>query len=117
MSNNKKQSSGNPAAVKGANITKTTPQSTAPQQKSENNTFTFGSMNYILLGIGILLLGIGYLLLSGGGSDDPNVFNDAMFNNRRLVVAPLVIVAGLVVEICAIMFRPKNKDNGEEPQA
>ncbi len=71
--------------------------------------FVFGPMNYILLGIGIVLLGLGYILLSGGGSDDPNVFNPAMFNTRRLVVAPLLIVIGLVVEICAIMFRNKKK--------
>lgn len=71
--------------------------------------FAFGPMNYILLVVGIILLGLGYILLSGGGSDDPNVFNAEMFNTRRMVVAPLMIVAGLVVEICAIMFRPKNK--------
>ncbi|MBQ6096900.1 MAG: DUF3098 domain-containing protein [Bacteroidales bacterium] len=67
-------------------------------------------MNYILLVAGIVLLGLGYILLSGGGSDDPNVFNPAMFNSQRMVVAPILIVVGLVVEICAIMFRPKNKE-------
>ena len=75
--------------------------------------FAFGPMNYILVGVGIVLLGLGYILLSGGGSDDPTVFNDAMFNDRRMVVAPLMIVIGLVVEICAIMFRPK-KDKKED---
>lgn len=72
--------------------------------------FAFGPMNYILLAVGIVLLGLGYILLSGGSSDDPNVFNAEMFNSRRMVVAPLMIVAGLVVEICAIMFRPKSKE-------
>lgn len=72
--------------------------------------FAFGPMNYILLVAGIVLLGLGYILLSGGGSDDPNVFNPAMFNSQRMVVAPILIVVGLVVEICAIMFRPKNKE-------
>ncbi|MBP5548018.1 MAG: DUF3098 domain-containing protein [Bacteroidales bacterium] len=66
-------------------------------------------MNYILLVLGIVFLGLGYILLSGGGSDDPNVFNDAMFDKRRMVFAPLMIVGGLVVEICAIMFRSKDK--------
>jgi len=83
----------------------TTNKNNTPEPKSEN--FVFGTMNYILLGIGIVLLGLGYILLCGGGSDDPNVFNPAMFDNRRLVVAPLFIVIGLVVEICAIMFRSK----------
>ena len=96
--------------------TKTTkPAATKPsttEPKAPIN-FAFGPMNYILLAIGIVLLGLGYILLSGGGSDDPNVFNDAMFNNRRLVVAPLMIVIGLVVEICAIMFRPKKKKGND----
>ena len=77
--------------------------------ETPSDKFVFGPINYILLAAGIILLGLGYILLSGGGSDDSNVFNPAMFDTRRLVVAPLTIVAGLVVEICAIMFRPKDK--------
>ena len=86
---------------------KTPPTKPAANETKTPTNFVFGPMNYILLAAGIVLLGIGYILLSGGGSDDPSVFNDAMFNTRRLVVAPLVIVIGLVVEICAIMFRQK----------
>ena len=56
---------------------------------------------------GLLVLVAGFLLLSGGGSDDPQVFNYAMFDWRRLVAAPVVIVAGVVVEIVAIMGRFK----------
>lgn len=67
----------------------------------------FGKLNYILMGVGIALLAIGYLLLSGGGSDDPNVFNPAMFDSRRLVWAPILIVIGFVVEIVAIMYKKK----------
>ncbi|MBR3784421.1 MAG: DUF3098 domain-containing protein [Bacteroidales bacterium] len=67
----------------------------------------FGTVNYILMGAGILLLALGYILLSGGGSDDPNVFNPAMFNSRRLVWAPILIVLGFVVEIVAIMYKSK----------
>lgn len=88
-------------------VAKGAPVGSANTEKKDFN-FTFGPMNYILLAVGIVLLGLGYILLSGGGSDDSNVFNPAMFDNRRLVVAPLIIVIGLVVEICAIMFRPKN---------
>ena len=54
---------------------------------------------------GLLVMVAGFLLLSGGGSDDPQVFNYAMFDWRRLVAAPIVIVAGIVVEIVAIMGR------------
>ena len=81
------------------------------EKNSAKASFAFGPMNYILMGVGILLLGLGYILLSGGGSDDPNVFTPAMFDNRRLVAAPIFIVLGLVVEICAIMFRPKETKN------
>ena len=68
---------------------------------------TFGLVNYILMAAGILPLAIGYILLSGGGSDDPNVFNPAMFDVRRLYVAPILIVLGFVVEIVAIMYKKK----------
>ena len=67
-------------------------------------------------GLGILLVGLivmvsGYVLMSGGGSDDPEVFNTAMFDFRRLVAAPLVIILGIVIEIVAIMgkFGKNNK--------
>ena len=48
---------------------------------------------------GLLVLAAGFLLLSGGGSSDPQVFNYAMFDFRRLVAAPIVIIAGIVVEV------------------
>lgn len=62
----------------------------------------------LLAGLGVMVLG--FVLLSGGGSKDPAVFNYAMFDARRLVVAPLVIVAGIAVEIVAIMRVKKPKD-------
>ena len=58
---------------------------------------------------GLLVLAAGFLLLSGGGSDDPQVFNYAMFDFRRLVAAPIVIIAGIVVEVVAIMGKFKDK--------
>ena len=51
---------------------------------------------------GVLVMIAGYILMMGGGSKDPQVFNYAMFDFRRLVAAPLVIVAGIVVVIVAI---------------
>ncbi len=56
---------------------------------------------------GLLVLAAGFLLLSGGGSSDPQVFNYAMFDFRRLVAAPIVIIAGIVVEVVAIMGKFK----------
>ena len=78
------------------------------EEKKENQfSFVFGKVNYILMGIGLVMLALGYILLSGGGSDNPNVFNPAMFDARRLYVAPLLIILGFVVEIVAIMFKSK----------
>ncbi len=63
---------------------------------------------YILAGLGIMV--IGYILMAGGGSDNMNVFNPAIFSFRRIVLAPVVIVAGIAVEIIAIMKVCKCKE-------
>lgn len=62
------------------------------------------------MGIGILLIGLGYILMSGGGSDDPEVFNPEIFNFRRMTIAPITLLAGLVLEVYAIMT-PSTKEN------
>ena len=76
-------------------------------EEKKETTMVFSLVNYILMGTGLVLLAIGYILLAGGGSDDPNVFNPAMFDTRRLYVAPILIVLGFVVEIAAIMYKKK----------
>lgn len=76
-------------------------------EENNNIQLPFGKINYILMGVGIIILALGYILLAGGGSDDPNVFNPAMFDAQRLVWAPILIVLGFVVEIVAIMYKSK----------
>ncbi|MBO4263258.1 MAG: DUF3098 domain-containing protein [Bacteroidales bacterium] len=66
-----------------------------------------------LLLAGLLVMLAGYLLMTGGGSTDPQVFNEAMFDFRRLVAAPVVIVAGIVVEIVALMSCRDGKQENE----
>ena len=56
---------------------------------------------------GLVVMIAGFILLSGGGSKDPDVFNYAMFDARRLVAAPIVIICGIIIEIAAIMGRRK----------
>jgi hypothetical protein len=63
---------------------------------------------------GLLVMVAGYVLMMGGSSPDPNVFNYAMFDARRLVAAPLVILAGIVVVIVAIMGRFEDKKEGKK---
>ena len=53
--------------------------------------------------IGLIVIVSGYILMTGGGSEDPEVFNYAMFDFRRMVAAPTVIILGIVIEIVAIM--------------
>ncbi len=69
------------------------------------------SKNVKIIGIGLLVMVLGFVLMLGGGSSDPNVFNPAMFNARRLVVAPIVIVLGIAAIIFGIMKTPR--DGGE----
>lgn len=60
--------------------------------------------------IGFIVMVSGYILMTGGSSDDPQVFNYAMFDFRRLVAAPVVIVLGIIIEIVAIMKVWKTKE-------
>ena len=77
---------------------------------NEKMPITPKGLKYLL--VGLLVMVSGYILMSGGGSDDPQVFNYAMFDFRRLVVAPLVIILGIIIEIVAIMGVFKsNKEN------
>ena len=63
-----------------------------------------------MLLIGLIVMVSGYILMSGGGSDDPEVFNYSMFDFRRMVAAPVVIILGIVIEVVAIMrvFKKEN---------
>ena len=64
-------------------------------------------LKYLL--VGLLIMVSGYILMMGGGSDDPEVFNYAMFDFRRLVAAPIVIILGIIIEVVAIMGMFKDK--------
>jgi hypothetical protein len=70
--------------------------------------FAFGKENYRLLLIGLVVILIGFLLMIGGGSDDPNVFSEDIFSFRRMTLAPILILAGYIIEIFAIMKKPRD---------
>ncbi len=70
---------------------------------------TFGKQNYQILIGGVVLIILGYLLMIGGGSEDPNVFNPAIFDTQRITIAPMVCLLGFVTIIVAIMWPPKTK--------
>ena len=69
--------------------------------------FALGKENYKLMAIGFAIIVVGFILLAGGGSDDPNVFSEDIFNFRRLTLAPIILFIGFVFEIYAIMKKPK----------
>jgi len=69
--------------------------------------FAFGKTNYQLLVLGVIFLLIGYILMIGGGSNDPNVFSDKIFDFQRLTLAPILLIIGFVIEVFAIMIKPK----------
>ena len=79
-------------------------------ENKEKLNFALGRENYRLLAIGFAIIVIGFLLMLGGKTDDPKVFSDKIFSFRRITLAPLVVLAGFVFEIWAIMKKPKNSD-------
>jgi hypothetical protein len=77
---------------------------------AENKTTPsiFSKDNYIWMGIGALVIAIGMFLMSGGSSNDPTVFNkDEVYSTTRITIAPILILAGLVIEVYAIFKKPK----------
>jgi len=79
------------------------------ENEKNKQQFLFEQINYkiLLIGIGVIILG--FILMSGGGSEDPNVFNDDIFNFRRIRLAPTLVLIGLGIEIYAILLNPHKK--------
>jgi len=79
--------------------------------KKEKNAskpeFLFGKRNYRIMLIGLVIIAIGFILMAGGGSDDPNVFNEEIYNWRRIRLAPMLVIIGLGIQIYAILTTPK----------
>ena len=78
--------------------------------QENNNTFLFGKENYILLIAGAVTVVIGLALMSGGGSEDPNVFNPEIFSFRRITLAPIVMIIGFAVAMVGVFKRPKTEN-------
>jgi hypothetical protein len=80
-----------------------TKQKKSPLEKQ----FLFGKKNYTIMLIGIAIIALGFILMSGGGSNNPNVFNPDIYDFRRIRLAPTLVIIGLVVEIYAILAKSK----------
>ena len=77
------------------------------ESKSE---FIFGKKNYKFLFIGLAFIVIGFILMSGGGSDDPNVFDESIYSWRRIRLAPTLVLIGFGIQVYAILLNP-NKES------
>jgi hypothetical protein len=80
----------------------------AKKTNKEEKGFALGRENFRLMAIGFGIIVVGFLLMIGGKSNDPNEFSDAIFSFRRITLAPLVVLAGFVFEIWAIMKKPRS---------
>ena len=81
--------------------------------EAHSNMPMFGKANYKLMVIGLILMTLGFILMAGGRSPDPNVFDEkAIYSFRRITLAPILIIGGLVVEVFAIMKKTKQETTG-----
>ena len=79
------------------------------QEAKPKAEFIFQRKNYLFMFIGLIFISLGFILMSGGGSDDPNVFNPDIYNFRRIRLAPTLVLIGLGIEIYAILLNPHKK--------
>jgi len=77
-------------------------------ENDEEKGFALGKENLKLLAIGFLIIVIGFVLMTGGKSNDPNVFNKEIFSFRRITLAPIIVLLGFIFEVYAIMKIPKS---------
>ena len=71
--------------------------------------FLFDTINYKFLLIGIGVIALGFIIMSGGGSDNPKVFNEDIFSFRRIRLAPTVVLIGFGITIYSIFKKLENK--------
>ena len=72
----------------------------------EKKKLLFGKRNYKFMLIGIFFIGLGFILMSGGGSEDPNIFNEEIYSFRRIRLAPMLVILGFIIEVYAILTKP-----------
>ncbi|MCX6293191.1 MAG: DUF3098 domain-containing protein [Sphingobacteriales bacterium] len=83
-------------------------ETSVPKNNTSNQSL-FGKENYMLMLAGLLVLGLGFFLMAGGKSSDPKVFDPKeVYSTTRITVAPILIVLGFIIEVVAIMKKPKS---------
>ena len=79
------------------------------REDKNNSSFVFGKRNYKIMIIGLVVIAIGFILMSGGGSENPNIFNAEIYNFRRIRLAPTLVLIGFGIQIYAILSTGKEK--------
>jgi hypothetical protein len=79
-------------------------------ENKQDSGFALGKENYKLLAIGFGIIVFGFILMLGGKSEDPAEFSDKIFSFRRITLAPIIVLAGFVFEIWAIMKKPRDNN-------
>ncbi|NRD21961.1 DUF3098 domain-containing protein [Winogradskyella litoriviva] len=79
------------------------------RKEESKSEFIFGKKNYKFLFIGLAFIVVGFILMSGGGSDDPNVFDESIYSWRRIRLAPTLVLIGFGIQVYAILLNP-NKE-------
>ena len=74
---------------------------------NKKNKLLFGKRNYKYMIIGLFFIAIGFILMSGGGSEDPNIFNTEIYNFRRIRLAPSLVLIGFGIQVYAILYKGK----------
>ena len=80
------------------------------RKESIKTQFVFERKNYKFMLIGIAVIVLGFMLMTGGGSEDPNVFNPEIYSWRRIRLAPALILIGFGIEVYAILLNPNKKE-------
>ena len=88
-------------------MAKETTKKAMVEKTDDQKVLPFGKQNYIIVLIGLALIALGFILMVGGGSSDPDVFNEKMFDFQRITLAPILVLAGFIVEIVAIFWKGK----------
>ena len=78
------------------------------KEKKATVDFAFGRENYRIMLIGLALIVLGFALMTGGGSENPNVWNPDIFSFRRITLAPVLVILGFVIEVFAIIKKAKD---------
>lgn len=76
------------------------------EENTQKPEFLFGKKNYIIMLIGLFVITLGFIFMAGGGSENPEVFNEEIYNWQRIRLAPTLVIIGLGIEIYAILANP-----------